>query len=72
MAGQKDTLGLFERFAFWRSRSHRTSADQEVIIHDPAAAGPKDLDDPFDDATVQQRVGSVIAQSKKPLKPDDV
>lgn len=71
MAGQKGTLGLFERYAFWRSRSHRTPAE-EVIIHDPAAEGPKDLDDPFDDATVQQRVGSVIAQSKKPVKPDDV
>lgn len=70
MADQKVGLGLFERYAFWRSRAPRTPAE-EVIIHDPAAAGPKDLDDPFDDAAVQQRVGSVIAQSKAPVKPDD-
>ena len=71
MADQKGIFGLFERYAFWRSRSPRTPAEG-VIIHDPAADGPKDLDDPFDDATVQQRVGSVIAQSKTPVKPGDV
>jgi hypothetical protein len=33
----------------------------EVILHDPAAARPHDLDDPFFDPNVQQRVADIIA-----------
>jgi hypothetical protein len=35
----------------------------EVIVHDPAAQRPHDLDDPFHDAQVQARVADVIADS---------
>lgn len=34
-----------------------------VIIHDPAAQGPHDLDDPFIDTKVQGRVADVIARA---------
>jgi hypothetical protein len=41
------------------------SADriQGVVLHDPDAEKPKDLDNPFYDAGTQERVGAVIAQS---------
>lgn len=40
----------------------------EVIVHDPEARLPHDLDDPFFDRKVQERMADVIAQSsdKKP------
>lgn len=35
----------------------------EVIVHDPAAQGPHDLDDPFFDNRVQSRIADVIAHA---------
>ena len=35
----------------------------EVIVHDPAAQGPHDLDDPFFDSRVQSRMADVIANA---------
>lgn len=35
----------------------------EVIVHDPAAQAPHDLDDPFFDRDVQARMGDVIANA---------
>ena len=35
----------------------------EVIIHDPDASKPHDLDDPFFDNKVRERIGSVIARA---------
>jgi hypothetical protein len=43
-------------------------AAPEVVVHDPAAQGPRDLDDPFIDDRAQTRAGDVIAgagQKKK-------
>ena len=51
-----------------RSRSSRRLP--EVIIHDPAAQGPQDLDDPFLDTKAQARVGQVIARAaRRPESP---
>ncbi len=36
-----------------------------VIVHDPAARRPHDLDDPFFDRRVQSRVAEVIAQARR-------
>jgi len=36
-----------------------------VIHHDPAAARPHDLDDPFFDPKVQQRVADIIARAAR-------
>jgi hypothetical protein len=33
-----------------------------VIVHDPAAKAPHDLDDPFLDPHLQQRIGEAIAR----------
>jgi hypothetical protein len=35
----------------------------EVVIHDPDAERPHDLDDPFFDRTIQERVAKVIADA---------
>jgi hypothetical protein len=61
------TLRLLRRTArsLWLqglTRLRRPSA-QEFFLHDPAATGPHDLDDPFFDSTVQERVANVIAAS---------
>jgi hypothetical protein len=39
----------------------RPQAPNDVIVHDPGAARPHDLDDPFLDPAVQSRIGDVIA-----------
>jgi hypothetical protein len=39
-----------------------------VIIHDPDARKPRDLDDPFIDPEVQQRIGNVIARTSSARK----
>jgi hypothetical protein len=41
----------------------RPQAPQDVIVHDPDAARPHDLDDPFLDASAQSRLGGAIAKS---------
>ena len=40
-----------------------THTHPEVIVHDPASQGPHDLDDPFYDPKVQNRVADVIANA---------
>ena len=44
-----------------------------VVVHDPAAQKPHDLDDPFFDPGVQSRMAGVIAgvAAKKPDPPKD-
>jgi len=37
----------------------------EIIVHDPEAKLPHDLDDPFFDRKVQSRMAAVIAHAKK-------
>ncbi len=37
----------------------------EVIVHDPASQGPHDLDDPFFDRSIQERIGETIAKAAK-------
>ena len=52
-------------FQNWLSgpRPKHGSPEPEPLVHDPAAQRPHDLDDPFFDATVQKRVGRVIADA---------
>ena len=53
---------------FWSSVTGKDSgvpASPEVIIHDPGAERPHDLDDPFFDPKVQSRIASVIADNAK-------
>jgi len=50
---------------FWFAITGQQSAIEplppEVIVHDPGAQRPHDLDDPFFDPKVQSRIASVIA-----------
>ena len=48
-------------FAVVRSRSSRP----EVIVHDPDSSKPHDLDDPFFDRKIQQKVGQAIAKATR-------
>jgi len=38
-------------------------AKPDVLVHDPAAQRPHDLDDPFFDLKVQARIANVIAHA---------
>jgi hypothetical protein len=42
----------------------------EVIVHDPAGSGPKNLDNPFHDAKAQQRVGELISRAASTRSPN--
>ena len=54
---------IFEK---WRPLLHgRWSSSPAVIIHDPGASKPHDLDDPFFDKRVQELVGTTIANAAR-------
>jgi hypothetical protein len=48
---------------FWRRRSRCETAAPAVVLHDPTAQRPHNLDDPFFDLKVQARFGDVIASA---------
>jgi hypothetical protein len=41
----------------------RAPVKPDVLVHDPAAQRPHDLDDPFFDLKVQARIANVIAHA---------
>jgi hypothetical protein len=56
---------------FWLSITGRNDAPSQpsaVIVHDPDAERPRDLDDPFFDPKVQSRMAEVIASSVEKKK----
>jgi hypothetical protein len=67
---------FFKRYVFWWNANKQgvPYGLPPVVIHDPSADGPKNLDDPFTDETVQANVGRVIATaaSSNARKPEDV
>jgi len=53
---------------FWSTITGQDSHEPippEVIVYDPGAERPHDLDDPFFDPQVQSRMASVIAYNAK-------
>ena len=52
---------------FWSAMTGQQPAREalppEVIVHDPGAQRPHDLDDPFFDPKVQSRMAGVIADN---------
>ncbi|MBI1203184.1 MAG: hypothetical protein GC182_11800 [Rhodopseudomonas sp.] len=64
-AGWLRTLSATLRRPWSRDDDDRT-AGPAVIVHDPAADAPHDLDDPFFDRSVQARMADVIAGIHKP------
>jgi hypothetical protein len=56
---------------FWSTiQGQRVAAPQPpaMIVHDPDAERPRDLDDPFFDPKVQSRMAEVIANSVEKKK----
>jgi hypothetical protein len=51
------------RFLPLRRKSNRGPGTQHIVLHDPAAQKPKDLDNPFREAASQERVGDLIGRS---------
>jgi hypothetical protein len=47
----------------WSAILRRKPAKPAVIVHDPAASKPHDLDDPLFDRKVQGRIGAAIAKA---------
>jgi hypothetical protein len=45
----------------WRSWRKPLKRQPQVFLHDPAAEKPHNLDDPFDNPDVQQKVGELLA-----------
>jgi len=64
MASLAQTIRYFW-FAMTGQDSVRVPASPEVIVHDPGAERPHDLDDPFFDPKVQARMAGVIASNAK-------
>jgi hypothetical protein len=57
---------LKRRWSRWTGGSAAEKpALPEVIVHDPAAQGPQDLDDVFRDRKVQERVAETIARAAR-------
>ena len=59
-------MGTFQKF--WShilGKETAPSTFPEVVVHDPMAAKPHDLDDPFFDGKVQERIGGAIAKAKE-------
>jgi hypothetical protein len=49
----------------WSALVRRGPAKPAVVVHDPAASKPHDLDDPFFDRKVQERIGAAIAKAAR-------
>jgi hypothetical protein len=64
-------FGVSSRLQKLWSAAIRTQPSRlDLIIHDPDSAKPHDLDDPFFDRKVRERVGAVIAKAAlKSAKP---
>ena len=58
---RQSILSVFQRFRFVISRTRPRQPG--VILHDPDSSKPHDLDDPFFDPKVRERVGAVIAKA---------
>jgi hypothetical protein len=49
----------------WSAVIGTRSSQPDVIVHDPDLAKPHDLDDPFFDEEVRERVGATIADAAR-------
>jgi hypothetical protein len=65
-AGDAWRVSIWSTFEKWRPRLRgRWSSPPAVVIHDPNSSKPHDLDDPFFDRRVQERVGAMIAKAAR-------
>ena len=58
-------MGAFQQF--WSHILGRETVPTlpDVVVHDPMLDKPHDLDDPFFDPKVQERIGGAIAKAAK-------
>jgi hypothetical protein len=56
-------LGYWSRWAGGDLKTSR--ALHGVVLHDPEAQKPKDLDNPFVDAEAQERIGDLISRARR-------
>ena len=65
---------IVQQLKSWRAARPESLPPSGVLVHDPAAARPHDLDDTFFDPLVQRRVATLIAGAarKKPDKKDEM
>lgn len=61
VSSRQSSLAIFQKL--WSAVSPPRPARLDLIIHDLASSKPHDLDDPFFDRKVQERVGAVIAKA---------
>jgi hypothetical protein len=68
---RRAALGVPRRSMLWFFPKWRTAVIGQrperlsIIVHDPGASKPHDLDDPFLDPKVRERVGAVIADAAR-------
>src|ERR1043165_6110151 len=60
---RQSILSVFQKLRAVISKTRPVRPD--VIVHDPASSKPHDLDDPFFDSRVQQRMGTAIADATR-------
>jgi|ERR1043165_1079961 hypothetical protein len=56
-------LSVFRKLRAVMSKTRPLRPD--VIVHDPASSKPHDLDDPFFDPKVQERIGAAIGNATR-------
>jgi hypothetical protein len=67
-SSRQSILPIFRKL--WSAASPTRPSWPDLIIHDPESSKPHDLDDPFFDRKVRERVGAVIAKAAvKRVKP---
>ena len=60
-SSRRSILSIFQKL--WPAVIPTRPSGLDLIIHDPASSKPHDLDDPFFDRKVRERVGAVIAKA---------
>jgi hypothetical protein len=58
---REPTLSIFQKL--WSAVFPARPSRPDLIVHDPDSAKPHDLDDPFFDGKVRERVGAAIAKA---------
>ena len=61
VSSRQSILSIFQKL--WSAVIPARLSRLDLIIHDPDLSKPHDLDDPFFDGKVRERVGSVIAKA---------
>jgi hypothetical protein len=61
VSSRQSILSIFQKL--WSAVIPTQPSRLDLLVHDPGSAKPHDLDDPFFDRKVQERVGAAIAKA---------